>query len=200
MNISRYVLTALLLVSGHVGQLQAWEQSGIASWYGGVFQGRATANGETYDTNGYTCAHKELPFGTILEVTNLNNGRRVQVRVNDRGPFVDDRVIDLTYAAARDLDMVRDGTAPVRIVAVEGTIPEVRFNVQIGAWGNLENAARHRRILEEAGIEPRAVLGSDGITRISVPEVPNERVYSLVRSLERLGYGNLFISQIRDGS
>ncbi|RKX80433.1 MAG: septal ring lytic transglycosylase RlpA family lipoprotein [Spirochaetes bacterium] len=179
-------------------KLSAWEQSGIASWYGGIFQGRTTANGETYDTNGYTAAHKTLPFGTVLEVTNLDNKLKVEVRVNDRGPFVDDRIIDLTYAAARDIDMVRDGTARVRIVAMEGTIHKVRFNVQIGAWGDLENALSHRIRLTDAGLDPKAELGSDGITRISIPDVGEDDVFALSQLLGTLGYQNLFIYQVRN--
>jgi rare lipoprotein A len=179
-------------------KLPAWEQSGTASWYGGIFQGRTTANGETYDTNGYTAAHKTLPFGTILEVTNLGNNLKVKVRVNDRGPFVDDRIIDLTYAAAKDIDMIRDGTARVRIVALGDSLQKVLFNVQIGAWGELENALAHRMRLSEAGLQPKAELGSDGITRIFIPDVKEENVYALVNILENLGYEKLFIQQIRD--
>ena len=169
----------------------------MASWYGGVFQGKTTANGEIYDTHGYTCAHRTLPFGTILTVENLSNGKFVQVRVNDRGPFVDNRIIDLTYAAARDLDMIRDGTAPVRLLAQEDQIPPVRFTVRIGAWGNPINALTHRQRLEEARINPRAELGGDGITRIFVPDVQEKDVFPLVSQLEKLGYENLQISQIR---
>ncbi len=164
-----------------------WEQRGVASWYGGIFQGKTTANGETYDTYGYTCAHKTLPFGTILEVKNLANGRSVQVRVNDRGPFVDDRIIDLTYAAARDLDMVRDGTADVVLTPVGDGIPETRFNIQIGAWGDLENARSHRTRLADAGMSPKATLGSDGITRLVIENVPEDEVFALSRTLEKLG-------------
>jgi rare lipoprotein A len=91
---------------------------GIASWYGRDFQGLATSSGETYNMHAMTAAHKTLPIPTWVEVTNLDNGRRVVVKVNDRGPFVDDRLIDLSYAAARELDMIRDGTARVEIRAL----------------------------------------------------------------------------------
>lgn len=176
-----------------------WEQTGIASWYGGIFQGRQTANGETYDTYGYTCAHKTLPFGTVLEVENLNNDRTVRVRVNDRGPFVDGRIIDLTYAAAADLDMIREGTAEVRITAVEDSLPEVRFNVQVGAWGDLENAVIHRKRLEEAGLAPTASLSDNGITRLAITEVAEADVFPLTQILESLGYTDLFIYQVSEG-
>jgi rare lipoprotein A len=199
-SISRPLWAALLFILTIIGgpiKLFAWEQTGTASWYGGIFQGRQTANGETYDTNGYTCAHKTLPFGTVLEVINLKNNLKVVVRVNDRGPFVDDRIIDLTYAAAKDIDMLRDGTANVRIIAVEGSIPELRFNVQIGAWRDLENALTHRIRLTDAGLKPAAELGSDGITRIFIPAVNETEVFPLANLLESLGYTDLFIYQVR---
>lgn len=94
-------------------------ETGIASWYGPGFHGKKTSNGERYNQNEMTAAHKLLPFGTMLRVTNLENGRVTEVRVNDRGPFVGSRVIDLSRAAARDLGMLGKGTARVRIVALE---------------------------------------------------------------------------------
>jgi len=94
-------------------------QEGIASWYGPGFHGRRTANGEVYNQYELTAAHQTLPAGTHVRVTNLTNGRAVLVRINDRGPFVDDRIIDLSYAAARQIDMIGPGTAPVRLQVVE---------------------------------------------------------------------------------
>ena len=90
-------------------------QTGIASWYGPGFHGRRTSSGEIYNQYDLTAAHQTLPHGTRVRVTNLTNGRTVQVRINDRGPFVDDRIIDLSYAAARQIDMIGPGTAPVRM-------------------------------------------------------------------------------------
>ena len=90
-------------------------QEGTASWYGAEFAGRPTASGETFDPTQLTAAHRTLPFGTLLRVTHLGNGRSVVVRVNDRGPFTDRRIIDLSHAAASDLGMVAAGTARVRI-------------------------------------------------------------------------------------
>lgn len=92
-------------------------ERGEASWYGGEFHGRPTARGEPFDQNALTAAHPELPLGAEVEVTNLTNGRSVEVEINDRGPFVKNRVIDLSKGAAEELDMVEDGTAPVRIEA-----------------------------------------------------------------------------------
>ena len=90
--------------------------SGKASWYGPGFHGRLTANGERYNQNAMTAAHRNLRFGTRVKVTNLNNGRSVIVRINDRGPFIKGRVIDVSAAAARSLNMVHSGVAPVEII------------------------------------------------------------------------------------
>jgi rare lipoprotein A len=92
-----------------------WFQIGRASWYGGLFQGRETASGETYDMNSMTCAHRSLPLGSLIRVTNLHNHKTVVVRVNDRGPVPDTRVVDLSYAAAKSLDFSYNGTAPVKL-------------------------------------------------------------------------------------
>jgi rare lipoprotein A len=101
------------------GPSTGWTQQGIASWYGNPFHGRRTASGETYDMDAMTAAHRTLPFGTVLQVVNLDNGRAVRVRVNDRGPYVDGRVIDLSRGAARELDMVGPGTARVHVTVIE---------------------------------------------------------------------------------
>jgi rare lipoprotein A len=93
-------------------------QTGYASWYGKAHQGRPTTSGERYDMNKYTAAHPALPMGTRLLVTNLRNGRSVTVRVNDRGPFVDGRIVDLSYAAAHEVGAIGEGVVPVRIRVV----------------------------------------------------------------------------------
>lgn len=92
-----------------------WYQTGKASWYGKFFQGRTTANGESYDMNDLTCAHRSLPMGSLVRVTNLSNQKSVVVRVNDRGPMPHSRIIDLSYAAARFLGMSSRGTAAVKL-------------------------------------------------------------------------------------
>jgi len=96
-----------------------YEAEGMASWYGMEFQGRPTSSGEPFDVYAMTAAHRTLPLPTYLEVTNLQNGRTVVVRVNDRGPFHDDRIVDLSYVAAWKLGIIRSGTARVRIRALE---------------------------------------------------------------------------------
>ncbi len=97
---------------------QGYSEKGIASWYGKKFHGRKTANGETYDMYGHTAAHKTLPMNTMLLVKNTTNGRSTVVRINDRGPFVRGRIIDLSHTAAKELDILRNGTAKVEIVAL----------------------------------------------------------------------------------
>lgn len=94
---------------------QHWFQTGRASWYGKFFQGQQTASGESFDMNAMTCAHRSLPMGSLVKVTNLRNHRSVVVRVNDRGPVPTNRIIDLSYAAARFLGFGSRGTAPVRL-------------------------------------------------------------------------------------
>ncbi|MEM7082575.1 MAG: septal ring lytic transglycosylase RlpA family protein [Pseudomonadota bacterium] len=98
-----------------------YDEQGIASWYGPKFHGRKTANGETYDMHGMSAAHKSLPLDTWVRVTNLDNQKQLTLRINDRGPFVDDRIIDLSFAAAKALDVVAPGTAPVRVEAISAT-------------------------------------------------------------------------------
>ena len=94
-------------------------QEGLASWYGAQFNGRATASGEVYDMNRISAAHKQLPFGTVVEVENRDNGRKLRVPINDRGPFIKGRIIDLSLGAARQLDMFGAGLARVRIRVVQ---------------------------------------------------------------------------------
>ena len=121
---------------------------GVASWYGTKFHGRPTSMGETYDMHGMTAAHRELPLPTMVEVTNLDNGRKLVVRVNDRGPFHEDRLIDLSFAAAKALGFEHHGTAPVVVKALDKlnypavTAPQgPSIYFQVGAYSTLEGAS-----------------------------------------------------------
>lgn len=96
-----------------------WTETGIASWYGAPYDGRPSASGEIFDTHKLTAAHRTLPFDTWVEVTNLSNGKEVKVRINDRGPFVDGRIIDLSFAAAYMINLVGPGTAKVKLKVVK---------------------------------------------------------------------------------
>ena len=133
-----------------------YSEKGIASWYGPKFHGKKTSNGEIYDMYAMTAAHKTLPLPSYLEVTNLENGRKIIVRVNDRGPFHDNRIVDLSYTAATRLDILTKGTALVEISAInprshkKGGAPVVTrsqekrapldFYVQIGVFSDYNNA------------------------------------------------------------
>jgi len=129
---------------------------GIASWYGPGFHGKQTANGEEYNQNGMTAAHRTLPFNTVVRVVNLENGKKVDVRINDRGPFIGNRIIDLSHAAAKQIDMVQSGLAPVRVILLQSTNgidPALQkgeiFTVQIASFKSKKDAStiasRHKK-------------------------------------------------------
>ena len=123
----------------------SYAEQGVASWYGIPFHGRRAANGEIFDMNTLVAAHRTLPFGSLVRVTNLNNGKQTEVRIIDRGPFVEGRVLDLAHAAAVALGMIGTGTAPVRIELLSAAGPLTgEFTVQIGAFADRSNADRLR--------------------------------------------------------
>jgi rare lipoprotein A len=161
-----------------------WVQYGVASWYGEKFHGNPTASGEIYDMFQLTAAHRTLPLGTYVMVTNLENDRSVELKINDRGPFVRGRIIDLSYAAARAVDMVEKGTAKVRVEILGRRTTVVRsntrgfgrgFTVQVGAFSDKENAVKLSKALGE---EVRNVY-------VSVFETPETRYYRV-----RVGHFN----------
>jgi rare lipoprotein A len=124
---------------------ESFVQEGLASWYGPEFHGRLTSSREIFDMNDLTAAHPTLPFGTYVMVTNLDNGRSTIVRINDRGPFVPGRIIDLSYAAARVLGAIGPGVIPVRLEVIKGLSPPTRrpdYFVQVGAFVAEANARR----------------------------------------------------------
>ncbi len=148
-----------------LARAEGYAEVGLASWYGPGFHGRKTSNGETYDMYGRTAAHKLLPLGTTVRVVNLENGLQATARINDRGPFVEGRIVDLSYALARDLDMVERGVARVRVEALDGpggTRAPVNlvgpFAWQVGAFTVAQNAqdlARDlRRVYPEVTVDP----------------------------------------------
>jgi peptidoglycan lytic transglycosylase len=125
---------------------EGYLEEGNASWYGVPFNGRRASNGEIYDMYKLTAAHRTLPFETIVRVTNLNNGKSTTVRITDRGPFVDNRIIDLSLAAAREIESIGPGVVPVRVeVLTPGIDPTGGFfTVQVGAFRDQANAQRLR--------------------------------------------------------
>jgi len=131
-----FVLFVSVLIPFHLTAQNAdvFRQEGIASWYGREFEGRPTASGEIFDSSQFTAAHPTLPFGTMLVVTNQHNNKSVMVRVNDRGPFVPMRIIDVSRAAAEQLDMIVTGTAPVTVQSIDRiAVPSAAVGAQIEA-------------------------------------------------------------------
>ena len=156
----------------------AYVEEGTASWYGVPFNGRRTSNGEIYDMHTLTAAHRTLPFNCIVRVTNLDNGKQTEVRINDRGPFVADRVIDLSLAAAQAIEMWGPGTARVRLEILSGSNPQSGFfGVQVGAFKVQENA-EHFRAEMDAAYPPATIHSystSDGTYyRVLVGKLPSE--------------------------
>jgi rare lipoprotein A len=153
-------------------------EEGVASWYGDPFNGRRTSNGEIYDMRQMTAAHRTLPFGAIVRVTNLRNGKQAEVRITDRGPFVANRVIDLSLSAAQAIEMVGPGTAPVRLELIGGPNPAAGFfGVQVGAFQSQDNAQNFReRLAARYGTVSVAQFDSPNgmFYRVRVGRLPTE--------------------------
>lgn len=175
-------------------------ERGVASWYGQQFHGRLTANGERYDMHQMTAAHRTLPFGTVVEVVNVGNGRRVTVRINDRGPFAHGRIIDLSYAAAREIGLVGPGTARVevrpvrpRIAPQDQPFAHVRYTLQVGAFRDAARAAALQA--ELAALFPDAVVRAEGgWYRVQVGSYDwRRKAEATRRELARRGYTALVV-------
>ncbi len=174
---------------------QGYVERGVASWYGPDFHGIRTSTGEPYDMYAMTAAHKTLPLPAYARVTNLRNGRSITVRINDRGPFKANRIIDLSYAAALKLDMVRDGTTLVEVQALEpGDVPDAApprqpaLYAQVGAFGVEDNALRLRDRLAGMGVGPLVVRTDSvaGRTLYRVRVGPIDSVAAYDSLVERL--------------
>jgi rare lipoprotein A len=149
--------------------------SGIASWYGPNFHGKRTANGERYNMNDYTAAHKTLPFNTMVKVDNVENGKSVVVRINDRGPYVDNRIIDLSRRAAQQIDMIGSGTTSVRLMVVrEGDRPIDQQNISSSETFTIQLAAFERE--SEAKNRSNQISGSR-VERVTIEGKTIYRVY-----------------------
>jgi rare lipoprotein A len=165
------------------------EMEGLASWYGGKFHGRLTSSGEVFDTNTLTAAHKSLPFGTLVKVTNLDNGLSTVVKINDRGPFVEGRIIDLSRAAADEIGMLGQGVARVslEIEAFAATDKDI-YAIQVGAYGLEANAERAKLTLESAGLFVTIEKTGLNVARVLVRGVPAPLLPETRRKLESLGF------------
>ena len=186
----RFLLSLLLLIGVFV---YSHDLKGHASWYGGKFIGRLTANGEIFDTKLDTAAHKTLPFNTVVEVTNLDNGKKTEVRINDRGPFIKGRIIDLSKKAAGDIDMLTTGTANVTLKIIHMPSPSQVMDIQVAAYSNFTYAATMKSKLKKAGFEPKTSMSNTGIMRVILPDVPINKSYEIVKKLEDMGIDKILI-------
>ena len=179
-------------------QGQVYREVGYASWYGKEYHGRPTSSGEIFDMYGLTAAHRTLPLGTAAAVTHLKNGRSVRVRINDRGPFVADRFLDLSYGAAKEIDMADQGVAQVRLEAWPGEkeLSSRHFTVQVGSFLVEENARRLREEMESYGSVSITLFQSDrqAFYRVRVGDFRDEdQAQILARKLMKEGFSPLVI-------
>lgn len=191
-------------------------ERGVASWYGEKFHGRRTSSGETYDMYAMTAAHKTVPIPAYARVTNLENGKTVVVRINDRGPFIDNRIIDLSYAAAHRIDMIRAGTAMVEVeiigpgAAATGRTAIARnqrvgetggMYVQAGAFRSRENAERLvERIRDETAGSSSVFLKEDRVNgqpiyRVRIGPVSGvDQFDQIVQQMSRIGIPDAYLA------
>lgn len=164
-----------------------YKKTGIASWYGTKFHGRRTSSGEIYDMLKMTAAHKTLPLPTYVKVTNLKNGKKIIVRVNDRGPFKDGRIIDLSYAAAHKLGMTNEGIAKVKVEAIDVSRMQNKRDskansryVQVGAYSSYKTAQRLAKVLDKEINLPVKITSvrrsGKKLYRVRIGPVPNQEL------------------------
>ncbi len=215
---SRYGNPSSYQVNGKVYHVldsaDGFTEEGVASWYGRKFHGRKTSSGEDYDMYAMTAAHKTLPIPVYVEVYNKDNGRRAIVRVNDRGPFHEGRIIDLSYAAATRLGVAKTGTAnvrirvvgedgkPSRVSMVESPSGKAKLYVQVAAFATEENALRQLGRLQGEGFSDVRLhiesKGGNALYRVRIGPLPDRTVAEkLVSRLRRQQYNNLKIVRQR---
>jgi rare lipoprotein A len=194
---------------------RGFEEIGIASWYGGEFHGRKTSNGEIYNMHCSTAAHKTLPFDTVVRITNLETGQDTLARINDRGPFVKERIVDLSLKCAADLGILNKGTAAVKVVAIGRERRMVidgreqifyeppssyeigNFTIQVGSFVVWQNAERLKRSLAEKYENAHIAVydrGDQKFYRVRVERAPTLRAaISIQNTLENKGFQNTFV-------
>lgn len=208
---NRVLLTVLTLACLASGLSASEAETGTASWYGPGFHGRVTANGEIFDKEAMTAAHRTLPFGTLVKVRNLDNGREAVLRINDRGPFARGRILDVSEAGARALGMIESGTARIRIEVLRlgtggsavapsagsspGSSPAgqaVTVRIQVASYRDASNAGRTAERLRLSGLNP--VLESEGAyTRVVLSGLAPSETEALVKRLSELGYPGVLV-------
>lgn len=178
-----------------------WTEEGLASWYGGKdgFEGKPTSSGEIYDSSLLTAAHRELPFGTVVDVTNAQNDQTVRVRINDRGPFVHGRIIDLSRAAASEIGLLGPGVGEVRLIVIlTGEKQELRsatglWAVQVGSFAMSGRAERYAEKVRATGagvfLEPYR-----GLSRVKVgPFASRREAEETLAELEEAGFEGIVV-------
>jgi rare lipoprotein A len=209
-NCSILFFSLVLLAACAPARYETYTGSGyaIASWYGPEFHGRPTSSGEIFDMNALTCAHKEYPFGTKLRVTNISNNKTVYCLVNDRGPFVEGRDIDLSYAAAEEIGLIGQGTSEVWIEYMgrdTSYVKEVRdfsnmgtFTIQVGSFREPSNAERLKMALElkySRVYITEVEMNGDIYYRVRIGKFSvKDEVYHLAKTLADEGYDVLITS------
>jgi len=176
-------------------------ETGLASWYGHPYHGRPAANGEIYDMEGFTAAHRTLPFGTRVRVVNLTNDKAVDVRITDRGPFVEHRIIDVSHAAAVAIGLIGPGVARVRLDILSLPVTTVAQNwyaVQAGAFQDQDRAQRVRAALEREYGSARLVLhpGTPPTWRVLVGRAPSEADANALAQRIRQQEGTAFVVRL----
>jgi rare lipoprotein A len=176
------------------------EETGLASWYGHPYHGRASSSGEIYDMEKLTAAHRTLPFGTIVRVRNLANDLTVDVRINDRGPFVEGRIIDLSRAAARQIRMLGPGTSQVRlrVLSLPPVNPAAYYAVQTGAFRERANAERQREAMARRYGSARLVLrdGDPPLWRVVVGHEPTQEEAAALAERLAASSGAAFVVRV----
>jgi rare lipoprotein A len=203
LHISILLLIMVFALSGCATTRGTTIDSGVASWYGPNFHGKPTANGEVFNQNELTAAHRTLPFNTLVRVTNLDNGKVVTVRINDRGPYAHNRIIDLSYEAARQIDMIGPGTANVRVQLISSDEPVSRrqgpelFTVQLASYAVKSQADEFAKTVRGAYVQ------SARVNRLTYYRVyvgkfrDREDAARLQQDLERSGHSG-FVKQIQN--
>mgnify|MGYP002852375651 CR=1 FL=1 len=173
-----------------------------ASYYADKYHGRKTASGEIFNMYDMTCAHKTLPFGTVLRITNLKNNKIVDVRVNDRGPFVKNREVDVSKAAAQKLGMIGSGTARVKIEILNSALAKTKssvkaafWDVQVGSFSSHENANNLAQNLLKKGFENVYFQKTSTVTRVVIKKIPNSKLELTESKLRENGYKDFIVKK-----
>ena len=216
-----FTIIALLALTFSAFAQELFKTNVTASYYADKFHGKPTSSGEAFNMYAFTAAHKTLPFNTIVRLTNLENGKSVNVRINDRGPFVADREIDVSRAAAEKLDMIKNGTAQVSIEIVQmgegdsatttaaakptakdykNLDPNKRWDIQLGAFAKRENADAQAQKLVDAGFKNVVFQRTSEVTRVVIKDLPTSEVYGTLTELESKGFTDFFVRERKSDS